>query len=546
MKPKKPENTTVRKKYSPQFKEQVLQLAEKDNDHGKNQQLKNEKTMSISESTHVSGRGFFRFPLPGALVGILVALMGSAPSFADDALCGPGLSIEGNSGSSHIRLRPENLADRDAPNLQWAVDNIASGGTIELCEGTFHLGEGTEQRSVTIGKGVTLEGKKVNGDWLTVVEGGGRRYGKVPDPDIGPFLVSSASDPNPVKFSKVWLRKWLSEAVYVEGVNGFTFDDSKLTDPVVGIKSLRLLNKRFIHAIVGTGQSSKGEFIVTNNDVNLNGDWSQSYQPADVQFMGVYGLPKPAFSKIVVSGNKIVSPDEAIEILSNDAGMPASIFVEDNDINVNFSVGGGSVFSGDWFPGHYAILVTGNRNTPGVYIRRNRIVVANTMPAPGFLVSIGGDSMGAIAVNGSNFRVEDNTIHLDNLEGHAFVIGGYGKFPPFVLDVGTSLHDSVFRNNTLTGALKGDRALIKFRSDLTINHSRRNTFDITNSLNASVTVDSSGALALPVCGNNFTGDIRKIKGRAAKRCLFSSLPTRPTELCTDCDVQRKKGGGGSQ
>ena len=506
--PDAPIQRLFQRKYLKEFLMQKMGICNQ-NEHGGYMML---------NRTKARRSGLSRVLHPSAFISVLFALMSSTTSFANNVVCGAGPFVEGGNGSSHIRLRATSHADQDCPNVQWAVDNVASGGTVELCEGTFNLGEGSQQCSVTLRKGVTIEGKKVNGEWLTIVEGGGRRYGKAPDPDIGPFLVSSASDPNPVTFRNVWLRKWLSEAVYIEGVNGFTFDDSKLSDPVVGRRSTVLLFKRFIHAIVGIGGSSKGEFVVTNNDVNLNGDWEQSYRPSDVQLTGIYGLPAPAFSKIVVSHNKIVSPDEAIEILSNDAGQPASIYVEDNDINVNFSVGGGSVFSSEWFPGHYAILVTGNKNTPGVYVRRNKIVVANSMPAPGFLASIGGDSMGVLGLNGSNFLVEDNTIHLENLEGHAFVIGGYGKFPPFVLDVGTSLYDSVFRNNTFTGSIKGEYALIKFRSDIARNFSRCNTFDIANSLNASVTVDSKGLRAANVGGNSFTGDIRRIKGHAASPC----------------------------
>jgi hypothetical protein len=311
------------------------------------------------------------------------------------------------------------------------------------------------------------------------------------------------------------LTKFLSEAIYVDGVNGFTFDDSKLTDPTVGRRSEVLLLKRFIHAILGTGRSSKGEFRVTNNNVNLNGDWSRSFKPHDVQFVGVYGLPKPAFSKIVVSNNTVATPDEAFEILSNDPPQPASIYVENNTINANFNVDNFPIT----FPVQSAILVTGNLNTPGVYIRNNNLTVANTM-APDPLEAVTGSRMSAIAATGKNFRVENNTIRLNNLEGHAFVIGGSGKIPPGVLDVGTTLEDSVFRNNTLTGSLKGGRALIQFRNDplSVINKSRRNSFHVNSSLNALVTADAVG---LPsVCGNTFSGDVRLILGTPWKPCLF--------------------------
>ncbi len=415
----------------------------------------------------------------------------------NDSLCKLGPSIEGKTGDMTIRVRPLRNVQDDHYNLQWAADNVASGGTVELCEGVFYLGEGDRKKTVTITKGIKLEGKKINGEWLTTIKGGGSPFGLIPDPEIGPFLVSNTQDPCPSIFKKIWLRDWTSEAIFINGCNGFTLDNCKLSHPVVGPPGLGFL---FIHAIFAYGSDSKGEFVVKNNMVDLLSYFGE--KPHDSQLLGIFGPPSPAFTKIWIANNTVVGNDECFEVIGNDSGTQSSeIIIENNTVDINFDVGG------RW-PNHFAFLIFNNKNTSQVRIENNRVKIANSIPP-----AHGG--MGAFAFGGDNFLVRDNLIDFKDFDGTVIQLGFNGVFGPMIF--GSSLSNSVIENNTFSGSVQGPALLF---AGGVFNRSHNNIFkfgDSLTDLGTDVTIQTSFTRA---CDNIFEGNTGIIKGKLDEECWY--------------------------
>ncbi len=416
---------------------------------------------------------------------------------ADNHLCGDGQVIEGDSGDNIIRVRPQGLVEVDYSALQWAVDNVSSGGTVELCEGTFNLGLGYEKRSITVSKGIHIEGKKIADEWKTVIKGGGSLHGIIPDPEIGPILIASESDFNPVSIKNVWMRDWTSEAVYITGCNGFSLEDSKLSHPITG---LPLLTTYFIHAVFSLNSTSRGEFILRNNHVDLT--WLSGTKPHDTQFTGIYGPPGPAYTKIDISNNTIITNDEAIELIANDAGEPSQIFIENNDISVDFDV------DGIW-PNHYALLFASNKNVDFVMIRNNRINMKNSMNLSVPVL----DAMGAIHFTGDNFYLADNEVHFNDFDGTGIRIGNLGNLG--IIDLGTSMNNSLIENNIFTGSLTGPA--IEFTS-YWLNSSQNNIFRLGSSFAELDTDTTIQNISTRACNNTFEGDTGRVVGNINRRC----------------------------
>ena len=98
----------------------------------------------------------------------------------DYQVCGPGsggdnprpANISGSAGDSRIEVTPLDAVG-DFDNLQWAVDNVAPGGTVKLCAGAFFLGEGSSRQTVMVTRGTTVEGVTSGDGFETVIRGGG-------------------------------------------------------------------------------------------------------------------------------------------------------------------------------------------------------------------------------------------------------------------------------------------------------------------------------------------------------------------------------------
>ncbi|GLS24308.1 hypothetical protein [Marinibactrum halimedae] len=410
--------------------------------------------------------------------------------------CGEGPIVE--EYNERIRIRPQGIVSTDTDNLQWAVNNVIPGGTIELCEGEFYLGEGNERRTVTITQGVKLTGVKIDGEWLTTIKGGGSAYGLIPDPYIGPFLIDSANDSNAVIFEHIWLRDWLSEAIFIESCNGFQLLESKVTHPVVSGYGYPFGYTNFIHAILARNSESTGEMIVTDSYADLT--WQYGLKPHDTNFVTAFGLPATAFTKIEVSRNTIISNDEAIELTANNAGIPSEVIIEDNDITVDFDI------EGNW-PLHFALFIAGNENTDVVSIKNNNLTLSNTSRA-GIL-----DAMGAMILTGENFDVVNNRFHFNDFDGKAIQIGNLGNL--LLVDFGSSLYNSAFSDNQFSGEMTDIG--IDF-TGLLSNRSRGNLFLLGDSLSdvtPNRTIDTFGTRA---CNNIFEGELGNTRGNLNRRC----------------------------
>ena len=193
------------------------------------------------------------------------------------------------------------------------------------------------RKTVHIRKGVTLQGKYVDGARLTIVQGGGSLAGFLPDKFVGPFKVESHWDwSHPVILDGLWMRDWISEAVFVVGCHGFTLTRSKVTHPIGIGMGFPLMMTNYVHGILALHSTARGHFYVTNNEFNMT--TVEGPLPDDNNAVSLYGFPRTAFSKIVLEDNLVYTPDEAFELLSNDPSEPCDIRIRNNEIHVDFDV----------------------------------------------------------------------------------------------------------------------------------------------------------------------------------------------------------------
>ena len=157
--------------------------------------------------------------------------------------------IQGSSGDPTIKLVPRNDIE-DHRNLQWAFDNAAPGGTIQLGVGTFYLGDGKDapRKTAWMRRGLKLAGVREGSEWRTVIRGGG----EVLDPGVGgplesgPIRVKLEEDDNAVVIEDIWFRDWACEVVFILACNGFEFRRNRISDPA---NTANPDGIRFVHAL---------------------------------------------------------------------------------------------------------------------------------------------------------------------------------------------------------------------------------------------------------------------------------------------------------
>jgi hypothetical protein len=419
----------------------------------------------------------------------------------DYEACGPGSGgdnpqpehISGSAGDTRIEVTAvDDAADFD--NLQWAVDNVARGGTVKLCAGTFFLGEGSSKRTLMITRGITIEGVKSKDGFETVIRGGGGSFADLPSSESGGALhVANTNDENPNVFRGLWLRDWTSEAIFISASAGFTLRDSRISHPITTQSGGTL----FIHAIWSTGEAAKGDFTVENNIVEFD-DYAYGL-PHDEQLMGIFFSNH---SNIRIVGNLVNGHDEAFEIIRNGyptgGGDPypdamsrpaAEIVIENNVLDLT------QTLPGTWAYNE-ALLIAANANTSEVRIEDNVITVRGTR-------------MGhAVTVSGEGFQVRNNSINLEQYEGvssaGAIMIGLGFTFGLVGTTLGGSLTDSVFENNIFTGSASGPAIFFNDPGDEP-NESHGNVIDVGDSL-IPLDADIGLEIAAGVHDNTFIGD----------------------------------------
>jgi len=396
---------------------------------------------------------------------------------AGDEPCADGPSREGEPGDSLIRLRPTNDAEQDFDNLQWAVDSVAEGGTLELCDGTFLLGDGDDRKVVHITQGIHIVGKKGDDEWLTIIEGGGGSIaGSI---GSGPIRIANDQDNNPNVFEKLWLRGWTGEAIDIDASKGFTLKNCRISNPLLGPPAVAGMN--MVHAIFSRTPNCNGDFAVTDSLIEL-GNYTGDL-PVDEQLLGILGS---AHDNIRLINNTITGLDEAIEILINNAPNPSEIVIKGNTINISFELG-------DAWYGKNALLIGGNKNTTQVLIEDNVMNVRGP-----------GNAMG---VSGENFTIKNNKVELKDLNGALPLVAlqvGLGRGEIQIRGIGPSLNNSVVEDNELTGSVQGPTINFSHVDDFP-NESHGNVFrlgdDFVN-LGAETTIYiSTGAY-----DNTFEGD----------------------------------------
>lgn len=410
-------------------------------------------------------------------------------------------NISGASGAQTIKVKPRNDAG-DYKNLQWAFDNAASGGTVELDAGTFFLGDGKEgdRRTVIMRKGLRIVGKKEGDTWRTVIRGGGALINPGVGPiESGPIRVINESDSHPAVFEGIWFREWSCEVIFVQASPGFVMRNCRLSHPVNTAKEGPM---RYVHALWSTGTQSRGDFIVEDNLVEM-GNYTDGL-PDDEQLLGVFYANHDT---IRVVNNVIIGVDEAIEIIGNRIGQggggraPSEIIVTGNRIEVNQNLG-------DKWAGTFAILIAGNVDTKTVRIEDNDI----TVRGKGW----------AFGLSGENLNVTGNSVRFEKLDGVVPAGAVYIGFSPlFGRSMGASIIDSVFENNTFEGAVKDYGILFVSTSGNVLggtevpNESHGNRFDLGDSL-ANLGAETTIAIGKGVHDNVFTGNTGKVDDKSPK------------------------------
>lgn len=404
-------------------------------------------------------------------------------------------------GNATIVLKPRN-DERDYRNLQWAVDNAAPGGTVQLGEGTFFMGDGviSPRRTVWIRQGLRITGKR-NGDaWLSIVRGGGEQItpGVGGSLESGPFRILNESDLNPSVFEDLWLRQWACEAIFVVACHGFEVRRCRISEPVNTTNEDTL---RFVHALWSTGARARGDFIVEDNLVEMGG--YDDRWPNDEQFLGLWYANH---DNVRVTNNVIVGVDEAIEICGNRSGedgkgkgaptSPAEMVISGNRIDLT------QTLAPDW-KGTYAFLIGGNLGMDAVRIENNDL----TMRGKGW----------AFGLSGERLNITGNRVRFETHEGKdpaGAVYIGFGKLGRN--DMGPSLIDSVFENNLFEGKVSGYAMQFGPSTDNvpgildTPNASRGNRIDLGDSLaklGAKVTLE----ISKDVHGNTFKGALGTLR-----------------------------------
>jgi hypothetical protein len=411
----------------------------------------------------------------------------------------PG-NISGNVGARTIKVRPRN-DPQDFRNLQWAFDNAAPGGTVAMDAGTFFLGDGKDapRRTVLMRRGLRVVGNKQGSTWRTVIRGGGEVLtpGVGGDLESGPIRIVIENDDHPAVFENIWFREWACEVVFIVACRGFEFRGCRISHPVNTVLAGKI---RFVHAIWTSGVKARGDFTVENCLVELGGYTGDLAD--DEQLLGVF---YSNHDTVRVVNNVITGIDEAIEILGNRYGTsgkgdaaaatgPAKIIVTGNRIDVTGT-------PGQRWPSSFAVLICGNLGVDAVLIENNDI----TKRGKGWGLGISGENL---KITGNKFRFE---IHNGEYPPGAVIIGG---FPPLAgREMGTSLNNSVFANNTFEGRVSKDG--IFFSGDRTVNASHGNRFDLGDSL-AKLGAETTLTLSKDIHGNTFKGDHGKVADNSPK------------------------------
>jgi len=143
---------------------------------------------------------------------------------------------------------PDVDVTQDVRNLQWAVSNIAAGGTVTMKQGEFHFGDesvGSNRGSVILTQGVNLRGETtedsgVVSEWKTKVYGGGM---VVPNAgggiDVAPFVARDYLYPNspntdprvhPINFHGLHLYGFHENGIIINGAKGTEISGCKIVN----------------------------------------------------------------------------------------------------------------------------------------------------------------------------------------------------------------------------------------------------------------------------------------------------------------------------
>jgi len=308
--------------------------------------------------------------------------------------------------------------------------------------------------------------------------------------ESGPIRVKLEEDDHAVVIEDIWFRDWACEVVFILACNGFEFRRNRISDPA---NTANPDGIRFVHALWTTGNDARGDFIVEDNLVEL-GQYDGPIAD-DEQFLGVFGSNH---DNIRITNNTIFGIDEAVEILANrfgdtGPGDPAAasssseIVVSGNRIDVSGT-------HGPRWTGSFAILIAGNLNVDKVRIENNDV----TKRGIGW----------GLCLTGSNIYVAGNTFRFEELDGEltpgAVTVGGMPLF--WGKDLGASLTNSVFENNTFEGRVSDYGVYFVPGRQGRPNASNGNRMDFGESLSA-LGAETTLTISEHATDNVFSGNI---------------------------------------
>jgi Right handed beta helix region len=303
-------------------------------------------------------------------------------------------------------------ATQDVVNVQWAVQNVGSRGTVRLKHGIFNFGS-----SAVYLPDVSLVGDGLNesGDPRTVIEGG-----------LVPIRVAYLHGGERVRVDSLWFRgaTYMAVNAYYIDIDRLEVTNNKITQMQL-LPESSLLPYRFAVWVEGWEHCSVRGLRVQGNEIDNVEDTPQ-LPPSGGSDFGVddngVDVVFCAVNDVTITDNVIRNQGEPIEVYGN-LGSTAEIVVVHNDLAV----------AGDATVGAYGLVVANNEGAK-VSLAGNHLTLRN-----GF-----GDSFAILVSHrtpGSSFEIRDNVVSIEGSAFAAMLVG--------LLDA--SLSNALIAGNSFSG-----------------------------------------------------------------------------------------------
>lgn len=350
-----------------------------------------------------------------------------------------------------------------------------------LLKGTFNFGLGTQRKTVTINRGVTIEGAparpgrgpdtgapeesepNTTGVLPLIIGGGlnqptGTCYGTF---STGAFRVQTTDTTRPVVIKHIRFEQFLANGIFVDACRDLEVSDCHFSEPVPGSTDVLPAPPpqygpgpiTLISGIQAAGKNCRGHLSVLSNTCRFD---STQNPPDDEQFLACV---QTSFSSIQVIKNQITTRDDGVEIIFNGAledptkPFPCAILLQNNTITIN------QLVDYNRWPGHSAILCCHNGLDLNATESNTRIL-DNEITAKGQGVGF--------TLTGEHFVLRDNILNQNpgpssTVADAAIMLGCDATLPGFSENLGPSVNHSHIFHNRFSG--KASFAFLTYQAD---------------------------------------------------------------------------------